>query len=85
MRVYSSDIKASGGAMADQNVISDMRIKTSGSYTTVTLDMTQKVPYKVEYDGSRLVFRFQYTAETPVPSMERASLSPPRGMGQIWC
>ena len=51
--------------MPDQNVISDMRIKTSGSYTTVTLDMTQKVPYKVEYDGSRLVFRFQYTAETP--------------------
>lgn len=65
VRVYSSDIKASGGAMPDQNVISDMRIKTSGSYTTVTLDMTQKVPYKVEYDGSRLVFRFQYTAETP--------------------
>ncbi|NBI79575.1 hypothetical protein D3Z39_11990 [Anaerotruncus colihominis] len=65
VRVYSSDIKASGGSMPDQNVISDIRIRTSGSYTTVTLDMTQKVPYKVEYDGGRLVFRFQYTSETP--------------------
>ena len=64
VRVYSSDIKASGGAMPDQNVISDMRIKTSGSYTTVTLDMTQKVPYKVEYDGSRLIVS-QGSGENP--------------------
>ena len=31
-----------------------------------------------DYPGWQLV-------PSPVPPMERASLSPPRGMGQIWC
>ena len=35
VRVYSDDIKASGGSMPDQNVISGMSVKSSGAYTSV--------------------------------------------------
>lgn len=65
MRVYSDDIKASGGSMPDQNVISGMSVKSSGAYTSVSLEMDQKVPYKVAYDGSQIIFKFDYTARTP--------------------
>lgn len=65
VRVYSDDIKASGGSMPDQNVISGMSVKSSGAYTSVSLEMDQKVPYKVAYDGSQIIFKFDYTARTP--------------------
>ncbi len=64
VRVYSSDI-TTGGQMPDNNAISDMSVKSSGAYTTVSLTTGSKVPYKVQYDGSKLVFQFEYTATVP--------------------
>ena len=65
MRVYSSDIKAVGAQLPDQNKISGMKVKSAGQYTTLTLSTAQKVPFKVSYDGSRVVFAFQYTSSVP--------------------
>lgn len=65
VRVYSSDIKATGGSLPDQNTISNMSIKSSSQYTTVSLATKEKIPYKVTYDGSKLVFAFDYTASVP--------------------
>lgn len=64
VRVYSKDI-TTGGQMPDNNEISSMSIKSSGQFTDVTLNTGSKIPYTVSYNGSKLVFKFQYTAKTP--------------------
>ncbi|MEM1483353.1 N-acetylmuramoyl-L-alanine amidase [Oscillospiraceae bacterium PP1C4] len=64
LRVYAGDI-TTGGQMPDNNAISSMSVKSSGAYTTVSLTTGSKVPYKVEYDGNKIVFKFEYTASTP--------------------
>ena len=65
VRVYSSDIKATGNSLPNQNEISNMSIQSSSQYTTVTLKTRDKVPYKATYDGTKLVFAFEYTAAVP--------------------
>ncbi|WP_101911055.1 N-acetylmuramoyl-L-alanine amidase [Marasmitruncus massiliensis] len=65
VRVYSDDIKATGNSLPDQNEISKMSIQSGSQYTTVTLTTKEKVPYKVTYDGTKLVFAFEYTASVP--------------------
>lgn len=65
VRVYSNDIKATGNSLPDQNEISNMSIQSSSQYTTVTLKTKEKIPYKVTYDGTKLVFAFEYTAKVP--------------------
>ena len=65
VRVYSNDIKATGNSLPSQNEISKMSIQSSSQYTTVTLKTREKVPYKVTYDGTKLVFAFEYTAKVP--------------------
>lgn len=79
VRVYSDDIKASGGSMPDQNVISGMSVKSSGAYTSVSLEMDQKVPYKVAYDGSQIIFKFDYTARTPDSDSIKSTRSSSQG------
>lgn len=64
VRVYSSDI-TTGGSMPDNNGITGMSIKSSGAYTTVRLTTGQKIPYLVEYNGSQITFKFQYTSTVP--------------------
>ena len=64
VRVYSKDI-TTGGQMPDNNSISNMSVKSSGDYTTVTLTTASKMPFTVAYDGNKLVFDFQYTATVP--------------------
>ena len=65
VRVYSNDIKATGNSLPGQNEISNMSIQSSSQYTTVTLKTKEKIPYKVTYDGTKLVFAFEYTAKVP--------------------
>lgn len=65
VRVYSDDIKATGGSLPNQNEIRDMSIKSNSQYTTVSLETKEKIPYKVTYNGSKLVFAFEYTASVP--------------------
>lgn len=65
VRVYSKDIKATGGSLPNQNEIRDMSVKSSKQYTMVTLATEEKIPYKVTYNGSQLVFKFEYTASAP--------------------
>ncbi|MCI8648871.1 MAG: hypothetical protein HFG20_02025 [Anaerotruncus sp.] len=73
VRVYSDHI-TTGGQMPDNNEISSMSIKSSGQFTDVTLATGSKIPYRVSYDGSKIVFQFEYTAKVPDSSTANNAL-----------
>ncbi|MBR5485820.1 MAG: N-acetylmuramoyl-L-alanine amidase [Oscillospiraceae bacterium] len=65
LRVYSKDITAVSSGELYENTIKGMLVKADNRYTTVVLNTSQNVPYKVNYSGDSIQFSFQYTKKVP--------------------
>lgn len=66
VRVYKNDIRAiTDGEAPRNNKISSAKVTSDKNYTYLTVDMSQKVTYSVNYSGNSISLKFNYTSTAP--------------------